>query len=97
MKLPTSELDQAFCVALFVRASDQAKMMRVKVVRLQTQEFACRFLATPTDDLRDGDLRVVVTDPARHATEELERTDGALPETSRCIHAGNAWQKNASL
>ncbi len=50
-------------------------MVRVKVVRLQTQEFVCGLIASPTNDLRHGNLAVVVTNPVWHATEEIKRAD----------------------
>ena len=67
-------------MALFVRTPDQAEVVVVEMVRLQSQELARRRLAASADDLRHGDLRVVVADPLGHAAEELERTDVALLE-----------------
>jgi len=80
VEVPPCELDQALGVALFVRASDLTEVVLVEMMRLQTEEFACRFFATAADDPGHGDLRVVVADPVGHAPEEFERTDVALLE-----------------
>ena len=59
-EIAAGELDQAFCVTLFVRASDQTEMMRVKIVRLKTEKFTGRIFPASSHDLRYGNFRVVV-------------------------------------
>ena len=59
-------------MALLIRTTHQAEMMREEIMTLQPEELASHLPLARTGDLGHGDLRVVVTDPPRHATEELE-------------------------
>jgi len=79
-EIAPGESDEAFRVTLLVRATHKAEVVVVEIIRLQSQELPCRSLAASADNLRHGDLRVVVADPLRHAAEELERTDVARLE-----------------
>jgi hypothetical protein len=74
------EADKVLRVALLVRTTHETEMVIVKVVRLQSQEFSRRLFASLPNNLRHGDLRIIVADPLRHAAEELERANVACLE-----------------
>ena len=66
------EVQEPLHVALLVGATHQAEMMLEQMVTLQPEELAGHLPLARTRDLGHGDLRVVVTDPPRHAAKELE-------------------------
>lgn len=62
-------------MTFLVRTAHDAEVVFVKMVRLQSQESLSGRLSASADNLSYRDLRVVVADPTRHATEKLERAD----------------------
>jgi hypothetical protein len=79
-EFPACEADERLDVPLLVRPPDQAEMRFEQVITLESEERVGDLAFPAPEDLGDGDLGVVVADPARHPAEEGEGPDVTFEE-----------------
>ena len=61
-------------MSLLIGAADQAKVLFEQKVTLQSQKLPGHRPLAVSDDPSDGHLGVIITDPCRHSSKELEGT-----------------------
>lgn len=77
--------DRVFHMSFFLRLANATEMMLEKKMRRDAEKLASRFRTATTDDLANGDFRVVKLDQRRYATEKQEGPFQTLLETLRAF------------